>query len=98
MFEESCVKAAKICVIMFVPHILDSKARGRNVLLETIQDVAKGFRGKPISFVWSEGTFQPELENALDVNFVYPTVSVISAEKKVYKKEWGLVRKSANKK
>lgn len=35
-FDETC-GGAKICVIMTVPHILDSGAKGRNGLLDTLQ-------------------------------------------------------------
>ena len=84
-FDETCVKGtAKICVVLTVPHILDSGAKGRNAFIETVQGVAKGFRGKPIAFVWTEGQAQPELEAALEVNLAYPSISVISVEKKVF--------------
>ena len=49
-------------------------------------------RGKPVSFVWSEAGAQPALEEALEVNQNYPTLSVLSAEKKVYatmRSSWG---------
>ena len=85
VFEDTCIKgAAKICVVMTVPHILDSGAKGRNALIETISGVAKSFRGKPIAFVWTEGMAQPELEKALEINSAYPSVSIISVEKKVF--------------
>lgn len=35
-FDGAC-KEAKICVVMTVPHILDSGAKGRNALLDTLQ-------------------------------------------------------------
>lgn len=46
--------------------------------------MAKGFRGKPITFVWSEGTMQPALESALDINQAYPSISIVSVEKMVF--------------
>lgn len=84
IFQESCVNGAKICVVVTLPHILDSGAKGRNALIDTVSELAKGFRGKPIAFVWSEGGAQPSLENSLDVNYAYPSLSIISIEKKVY--------------
>ena len=46
--------------------------------------IAKSMRGKPISFVWSEGGAQPALEKSLEVNANYPTLSILSGEKGVY--------------
>ena len=76
--------AAKICVIMFVPQIYDSSAKDRERYLATLAEVAKGFRSAPLSFLWSEGTAQPALEQALGINFGFPTVAVVSMAKKVY--------------
>ncbi len=81
-FEKDCI-SGKICVIMFVPHILDASAKERNQMLEMYQGVAKTMRGKPLTFVWSEAGAQSALESALEVNQNYPTVSILSAEKKV---------------
>ena len=52
------MQSAKICAILFVPHILDSGASTRNGYIETLAEVAKGFRGKPVSFAWSEAGAQ----------------------------------------
>ena len=86
VLEDTCLggDAAKICVIMFVPHIYDSSAKDRERYLATLAEVAKGFRSAPLSFLWSEGTAQPALEQALDINFAFPTVAVVSMAKKVY--------------
>jgi protein disulfide-isomerase A6 len=83
-FEDSCSQAGKICVVMFVPHILDSQASGRNQYIQTLTEVAKEFRSKPFTFIWSEGGAQEQLETALGVTFGYPALAVMSAEKKVY--------------
>ena len=82
-YDETC-SSGKICVIMFIPHILDSGAKGRNAYLDTLAEVTKEFRGKPMSFAWCEGGAQAELEGALDVSQSYPTISVMSVEKKIY--------------
>ena len=90
-FESDC-SSSKICVMLWAPHILDSSAKERNKLLETYQGVAKSMRGKPITFVWSEANAQSDLEDVLEVNHNYPTLSVLSAEKGVYatqKSSWG---------
>lgn len=85
-FDESCSGkgSAKLCVILFLPHILDSGAKGRNDYLSMFQDIAKTFRKMPFTFLWSEGTAQPELEQSLAINGNFPTVAVLSLEKNVF--------------
>mmetsp|Transcript_29699 Transcript_29699/g.30103 ORF Transcript_29699/g.30103 Transcript_29699/m.30103 type:complete len:441 (+) Transcript_29699:56-1378(+) len=84
VFAEACAETGKICAIMFVPHILDADAKTRNGLLDTLGEVAKSFRGKPMSFVWTEAGTQTKLETALGLTFGFPTIAVMSAEKKVF--------------
>lgn len=83
-FADSCAASGKICVVMFVPHILDSGAAGRNAYLNTLGEVAKSLRGKPLSYAWVEAGSQEKLEEALQINQAYPTLTVLSAEKKVF--------------
>eukprot|EP00604_Paraphysomonas_vestita_P003913 CAMPEP_0174819044 /NCGR_PEP_ID=MMETSP1107-20130205/2053_1 /TAXON_ID=36770 /ORGANISM="Paraphysomonas vestita, Strain GFlagA" /LENGTH=304 /DNA_ID=CAMNT_0016031833 /DNA_START=295 /DNA_END=1206 /DNA_ORIENTATION=+ len=93
LFDENCANNGKICVIMFVPHILDSLASGRNGYLDTLTSLAKEYRGKPLSFVWSEGGAQEELEKTLGVTSGYPTLSIVSIDKKIgatQKLSWNL--------
>jgi protein disulfide-isomerase A6 len=84
VFTDSCSQTGKICVVMFVPHILDSQASGRNGYLETLTEVAKEFRGKPFTFIWSEGGAQENLETSMSISFGYPALAVLSSEKKVF--------------
>ena len=55
-----------ICVLAALPHILDSGAVGRNKYKELLTTVSKTFRGSAFSFMWFEGTSQPDLEQALE--------------------------------
>jgi protein disulfide-isomerase A6 len=85
VFDNSCSgSGAKLCAVVFLPHILDSGANGRNGYLSMFQDIAKAFRKMPISFVWTEANAQPALESALNINGNFPTVAVVSLEKNVY--------------
>lgn len=83
IFTESCVNS-KLCAVLFVPHILDSGAEGRNKYLTTFAEVAQDFRKMPFAFAWSEANAQPDLEHLLSINGNYPTLAVLSAEKKVF--------------
>lgn len=76
--------SAKLCVMLFVPHILDSGAALRQEYLSMMQEVAKQFRKMPFAFVWSEANAQPALEASVSVNQNYPTIAVVSYEKNVY--------------
>lgn len=93
VFDEVCGQAGKICAIAFVPHIYDSSAKDRKSFLDTVSEVAKGFRGKPLTFGWSEASAQEELEKVLDINSAYPSIVVVSLDKKRYavqKVSWNL--------
>jgi protein disulfide-isomerase A6 len=85
VFEESCGgKSAKLCAILFLPHILDTGAKGRNDYLELFQDVAKSLRKLPLAYVWTEANAQSNLENSLSINGNFPTVAVLSLEKNIF--------------
>lgn len=86
VFQDSCGsgQGAKLCAILFLPHILDSGAKGRNEYLEMFQEIAKTFRKMPFAFIWAEANAQPALESALSINGNFPTVAVVSLEKSVY--------------
>jgi len=83
VFANSCLKS-KLCAILFVPHILDSGADGRNKYLDTFAEIAQEFRKMPFAFVWSEANAQMDLESQMSINSNYPTLAVLSAEKKVF--------------
>lgn len=78
------VTQSKLSAVLFLPHILDSGASGRNAYLGQFEEVAKGFRKMPFSFSWTEANSQPGLEDALSINGNFPTLAVISAEKKIF--------------
>lgn len=84
VFQDTCAGNQNLCVIMFVPDLLDSQASGRNKYLDTLTAVAKRMRGSPFNFAWSEGGVQSKLEEMMGLTFGYPAAVVLSTEKKVY--------------
>ena len=48
-----------MCLLAFLPHILDSQAKGRLAYLATLQEVAKAFAKRPWGFAWVRGCTQP---------------------------------------
>lgn len=84
MFDKTCGATGQVCVISFLPHILDSGKDGRNTYLSQLQAVAQSVKGKRFVFLWSEGTAQADLESTLELNFGYPALVALSTEKKVF--------------
>ena len=71
--------ASRICLIAFLPHILDTGADGRNALIAKLETVQKKHRH--VKFLWTEGGAHGRLEEALNLNFGYPQTVAISAAK-----------------
>uniref|UniRef100_A0A7S1ZV28 protein disulfide-isomerase n=1 Tax=Ditylum brightwellii TaxID=49249 RepID=A0A7S1ZV28_9STRA len=85
VFKETCEGSNKICVLVGLPHILDSMASGRNKYKETIAAVAKKFRGGgAFEFFWFEGGSQFDLEDTLELTFGFPAVVAVSLDKNAY--------------
>jgi len=82
VFDQQCGGKA-LCVILFVPHILDTGASGRNEYLGTLKALAEKHKRKPFTYVWTEAAAQPALEQLLGIGgFGYPALSVVKVEKK----------------
>ena len=76
-----------LCVITFLPNILDSSHEEFNSYFEKIKEVGLKFRGKPYKFVWAQGGDHFEFEEKLGaVGVGYPVVAVIYEAKKYYGK------------
>ena len=84
IFTESCGQIGHICVMLFLPHIIDSGAQSRLNYLQLFMDTAKFFRGRPLIFLWTEAGAHSELESALNLGLNYHSISAMSVEKKVF--------------
>ncbi|OII72527.1 protein disulfide-isomerase domain-containing protein [Cryptosporidium andersoni] len=78
-FEENCSKG--LCVIAFLPHIVDSSVSDRQKYLEDYKKVIKASAAVPVRFLWSEGGSQFEFEEKLNLAFGYPATIAINVEK-----------------
>jgi len=95
VFKAEC-ESTSMCVIAWLPHILDDKAAGRNAKIAVLQSVSKKFKGKPFSFVWAEAGTQEKLANAMDIGGSgYPAVAVINAKKLRFGKHVGAFTEEA---
>lgn len=81
MFDETCKEQNNLCVIAFLPHILETTAADRNKYLEDYKLSARAAGGVPASFFWSEGGSQFEFEEKLNLGFGWPAVVAISMKK-----------------
>ena len=55
VFEEKCVQRSGICIISFLPHLLDENAAQRNKYLATLSAIAAAndIKKLPVKFLWA---------------------------------------------
>jgi len=74
-----------LCVIAFLPHILDCDAACRNSHLEQLTKLGDKYKKKDWGWLWVESMTQTDLEQAVDVGgFGYPAMVVLSHKKMKY--------------
>jgi protein disulfide-isomerase A6 len=79
----------KLCLVVALPHILESGVAGRAKYLTLMQNVTRAVLSSgvaaPFEFVWFEGgNAQTALENQLELTFGYPAVAAVSIGKEAY--------------
>ncbi len=80
--EES---GASLCILAFLPHILDSKAAGRQQYLSVLKEVATKHSRKPFGLLWSEAGAQLDLESQLQIGGSgYPALTILNVKKSKY--------------
>jgi len=80
VLHEQC--ATELCLVAFLPHILDSGLEGRQAYLNIFVDEAKKAKKQNLGFVWSEAAAQSALESALEVGEAnYPSLQALSIKK-----------------
>jgi len=71
-----------LCVIAFLPHILDCDAACRNSHIENLVKLGDKYKKKQWGWLWAESMQQQDLEQAVDVGgFGYPAMVVLSHKK-----------------
>ena len=91
MFEERCTGSEShprkyhMCLVGFLPDILDTQASGRNAYIEMMNNVSRTHAGAPYSFLWVSAGSQPELEANFNIGgFGYPALAAYSPKKNAY--------------
>lgn len=74
---------SRVCVLAFLPHILEGGAKERNRLLKILNDVFKTAKadGTPVGFMWLQGGDQFDIEEKLSLQFGFPAVIAIHLKK-----------------
>ena len=89
VFKKHCTgetdgDAKQLCVVAFLPDILDSKAEGRNRHIAVLKKLAEHFKDRPYSYMWAAGGAHSDLEGNVGVGgFGYPALVALSPAKGV---------------
>ena len=83
-FEEYCINDGGICLIAFLPHVMDTGLDGRNKYKKTLKELHRKHTSKPIKFLWAQAGDQFGFEEKLNLGFGYPAVVAISHKRKMY--------------
>ncbi|KAK2180538.1 hypothetical protein NP493_439g04066 [Ridgeia piscesae] len=87
--EESVLKGAcddhQLCIISFLPNILDCQSECRNNYLTTLRTLGEKYKKRTWGWVWMEALTQPDVETAVGVGgFGYPAMVAINSRKMKY--------------
>jgi len=83
VFEHQCKET--LCLLAFLPHILDTGAKGREDYLQVLKDQATIFKKKKYGYLWAEGMTQQKLEETFNVGGSgYPALVVYNHKKSRY--------------
>lgn len=84
-FEESCNKdSTTLCVIAFLPHIMESSAAERKKYIEGYNGAIRASSGVPSNFFWTQGGDQFEFEEKLNLGFGFPALVALSMKKGIF--------------
>lgn len=96
--EEAC-KDKQLCIVSFLPHILDCQSKCRNKYIALLKELADKYKKNAWGYVvffnwsishnfrwiWTEAGQQPELEEAFGVGgFGYPAMIAVNSRKLKY--------------
>ena len=70
----------KVCVVAFLPHILDDQAAQRNERLEIIRGLIDTYKRKQWGWLWTESYAHPKLDETMGVSS-YPSLIVVNPRK-----------------
>ena len=85
IFNEACIdNDGGLCVIAFLPSVQDSGAEKRKEYIAELENIKGKHKGKPLSFLWSEGGSNFDFEDSFGLGFGFPALIAIHNGKKKY--------------
>jgi protein disulfide-isomerase A6 len=82
--ERNCRGYNHVCVIGVLPHISDSGAHGRFKYIELLTRMQTIFRGSTYSFLWVEAGAQPNMEDAMKLDFGFPALVTFTLDRTAF--------------
>ena len=83
-FESKCRGYNHVCVIGVLPHISETGASGRNKYIDLLRRMQTIFRGSTYSFLWVEAGAQPNMEDAMKLDFGFPTLITFTLDRTAF--------------
>jgi len=82
VFREHCdpERSGVLCVVAFLPHILDDRAAARQARLEKLAEARRKV-GRTFRFMWVVGGENADIEDRLGLGFGFPAVVALSPAK-----------------
>lgn len=85
VFNEACIdNDGGLCIIAFLPSLRDSGEEKRREYIAEIESIKAKHKGKPLSFLWSEGGSNFDFEDSFGLGFGFPALIAIHNGKKKY--------------
>merc|ERR1711924_8706 len=87
VWDEQCV-GRTICLVAFLPGLVDTKAAGRNAYIDILKDLTKKQTLKKFAFMWTSVGQQADLESQLQVGD-FPALIAVNPKKSKFAKMRG---------
>lgn len=84
VFEDYCIEAKGVCVIAFLPNLVDSGSEKRAEYIAQLQALKDKHQDRPLTFMWVQGGDNFDFEDAMGLGFGFPSVIAINHGKKKY--------------
>jgi protein disulfide-isomerase A6 len=84
IFDDYCIESKGVCIISFLPNIIDSGSEKRKEYIEQIKAIRTKNVSRPITFLWAQGGDNFDFEESIGLGFGYPSVIAINHAKKKY--------------
>ena len=82
--DENCAEK-QLCIISFLPNILDCQSSCRNEHLTMLKQFAESYKRNGWGWLWVEAYSQPKLEESVGIGgFGYPAQVALNARKSKY--------------